>query len=165
MKRYVVGFMINREAQLVLMIRKNRPEFQKGKWNGIGGKIEPGETPLTAMVREFEEESGVRTTPERWQHTLTMTGHDFTVYYFRYFVDENDYYDYKSVTDELVSVKGLEDIFDREQPLPTLNNTRWIVAFQFTESPFDFPIIIPYLGRDAANVDDGSTDNIRRRTQ
>jgi 8-oxo-dGTP diphosphatase len=30
-----------------------------GKWNGVGGKIEPGETPIQAAVRECQEEINV----------------------------------------------------------------------------------------------------------
>ena len=43
---YVVGFMIQPHTQRVLFIEKNRPDFQKGKYNGVGGKIEIGETPI-----------------------------------------------------------------------------------------------------------------------
>ncbi len=32
----------------------------KGKWNGLGGGIEPGETPEESVLREVREESGLR---------------------------------------------------------------------------------------------------------
>ena len=55
MKEYVVGFMFSEE------ILKNKPDWQAGRLNGVGGKVEPNEYPDQAMVREFEEETGVRT--------------------------------------------------------------------------------------------------------
>lgn len=42
----------------VLLIRKKRG-FGKGKVNGPGGKLDPGETELECAVRETEEELGV----------------------------------------------------------------------------------------------------------
>ena len=32
--------------------------FGAGKWNGFGGKVEPGETIVEAAVREVKEECG-----------------------------------------------------------------------------------------------------------
>lgn len=58
MQEYVVGFMFSDSADRVLLIRKNRPKWQAGLLNGIGGHIEAGENPLQAMVREFREETG-----------------------------------------------------------------------------------------------------------
>ena len=55
--RYVLGFVFSLDASRVLLIWKNRPEWQKGKLNGIGGKIEEGELPIDAMKREFSEET------------------------------------------------------------------------------------------------------------
>ena len=43
----------------VLLIRKKRG-FGKGKYNGVGGRIEKGETPEEAAIREVEEEVGVK---------------------------------------------------------------------------------------------------------
>lgn len=59
MKRYVAGFLFDETLQHVVLIRKNRPEWQAGKYNAVGGKCEKNEHPLNAMVREFEEEAGL----------------------------------------------------------------------------------------------------------
>ena len=52
----------------VLMLHRNLKsnDHHEGKWNGLGGKVESGENFLAAAVREFEEESGVRTLPQQW---------------------------------------------------------------------------------------------------
>lgn len=55
--QYVVGFAFDAYGAVAL-INKQKPEWMKGRWNGIGGKIEPGETPQAAMQREFKEEAG-----------------------------------------------------------------------------------------------------------
>ena len=44
----------------VLLVLKNKPAWQKGRLNLVGGKVEPGEAPHEAAVRELEEESGLR---------------------------------------------------------------------------------------------------------
>ncbi len=51
--------MFVRDAGRVLLIRKRRGHGM-GKLNGPGGKVEPGETPLACVLRETEEEVGVR---------------------------------------------------------------------------------------------------------
>jgi mutator protein MutT len=43
------------EGDSVLLAMKKRG-FGEGKWNGVGGKFEPGETVAEAMVRECQEE-------------------------------------------------------------------------------------------------------------
>ena len=43
----------------VLVVRKNKPDWQVGRLNLVGGKIEDGETPEQAAVRELFEESGL----------------------------------------------------------------------------------------------------------
>jgi len=40
--------------------RKSAGRFGEGKWNGPGGKVQPGETPLECIVREVREETGLR---------------------------------------------------------------------------------------------------------
>lgn len=59
MVRYSMGFIVSLDGSQVLLLCKNRPAFLVGKWTGIGGHIEEGETPLEAMIRECQEECGL----------------------------------------------------------------------------------------------------------
>lgn len=78
MKRYVVGFLFNPEGDEVVLVLKTKPDWQRGRLNGVGGKVEPGDaesvlqdwivgvpaghglasTYLAAMKREWREETG-----------------------------------------------------------------------------------------------------------
>ncbi len=71
MTKYVLGFAFNRQRDRVGLIEKNRPDWQLGKLNGIGGHIEQFDTtPHDAMQREFSEEAGVLL--GTWTHYATM---------------------------------------------------------------------------------------------
>lgn len=59
MIRYVAGFAFNQREDEVMLILKQKPAWQAGKLNAIGGKIEQEESPLLAMIREFREETGL----------------------------------------------------------------------------------------------------------
>lgn len=70
--RYVCGFAFHSfdEANVrpkVVLIRKVKPDWQAGKLNGVGGKIEIGESSRIAMAREFHEETGVHIGPLEWE--------------------------------------------------------------------------------------------------
>jgi 8-oxo-dGTP diphosphatase len=112
MKKYVVGFMFSPDKQFVALIKKNRPEWQAGKLNGIGGKIEDGETPRAAMVREFQEETGVRTYNEDWEIAGRIEGAEFLVFILRAFSDRVMYVG--TVTDEKVNLYITDHVSDRE---------------------------------------------------
>lgn len=57
---YVLGFLFNSGSpRRVVLIIKQKPKWQAGFSNGIGGKVEEGETPAAAMTRESNEEIGV----------------------------------------------------------------------------------------------------------
>lgn len=87
MKRYVLGFYLTRSG--AILIQKTKPEWQKGKWNGLGGHIEVGESPVAAMVREFEEEAGFQTVAADWREIGVLSqdflsgvqGWEMTIFY------------------------------------------------------------------------------------
>ncbi len=53
----VVGAAILEDGR-VLAARRTAPAVAAGRWEFPGGKVEPGETPDDAIVREIEEELG-----------------------------------------------------------------------------------------------------------
>lgn len=72
--RYVCGFLFDPDLERVALIIKNRgPANMAGKLNGIGGKINPGESARGAMAREFLEETGVHIDASEWLSFHTET--------------------------------------------------------------------------------------------
>lgn len=47
-------------------------DIHKGKWNGLGGKFEPGETPEECVIREVYEESGLIISDPKLKGFLTF---------------------------------------------------------------------------------------------
>lgn len=65
MKAYVLAFIFDEKLENVWLIKKNRPDWQADKMNGIGGKFEESdgvgpEGFKNAIIRELREESGIK---------------------------------------------------------------------------------------------------------
>jgi len=54
--RYTLAF-IQRGDEFLVLNRNNPPNM--GRWNGVGGKMEPSETPEQCVLREIYEETGL----------------------------------------------------------------------------------------------------------
>lgn len=64
---------IRKEGRILMLhrIKKDR-DIHEGKWNGLGGKIEAGESPEDCLVREVFEESGLTLTQYDMKGVLTF---------------------------------------------------------------------------------------------
>lgn len=109
MKRHVLGYAfaldpLGQYPATVLLIHKKRPAFLAGMWNGIGGKIEPGETGLQAMVREFKEECGITTRQKEWERIAhaAYPSVDSQMDVYRCFLPISQLLRYRTMTDEVV---------------------------------------------------------------
>lgn len=51
-------YLISDDRWLMLLRNKKKHDVNSGKWIGIGGKLEAGETPEECIRREIREESG-----------------------------------------------------------------------------------------------------------
>jgi 8-oxo-dGTP diphosphatase len=63
-----------KKSKKTLMLLRNKKEndMHEGKYNGLGGKMEPGETPKECAIREVEEESGLRMQDPRLRGVITF---------------------------------------------------------------------------------------------
>lgn len=133
MSDYVVGFLFTHGHRDVALIRKNKPEWQRGRYNGIGGKIELGENPKQAMTREFLEEAGV--VINDWEPFITLSFFNgVRVYFFRSVLAHNDYDTarrVKSQTDEDVGWYCIT-LLGAIPGVNTLPNLKWLVPMAIT---------------------------------
>jgi len=81
-----------RKEDKTLMIHrvKKANDMHQGRWNGLGGKFEPGETPEECAIREIREESGLTASNPILKGFLTFPG----------FANEEDWYAFVFVVDE-----------------------------------------------------------------
>jgi len=97
-----------RQSGNTLMIHRVKKEndIHEGKWNGLGGKLEPGESPEECVIREVLEESGLRATRLHLKGILT----------FPLFARNEDWYAFVFVVDQ----------FDGELISSPEGNLEWI---------------------------------------
>ena len=116
---YVCGILFDKELQNVVLIWKEKPAWQKGKLNGVGGKIEKGESPAEAMIREFEEETGLRI--ESWTELVSARGDDWQVYFY-FAVSNQAIYAETQETEEVAFIP-----VDRLDDFDHIDNLRWLI--------------------------------------
>lgn len=104
--RYVLGLQFTPSGGRVVLIKKRRPDWQAGYFNGVGGHIEPGETPEAAMRREFEEETGVNQATVNWRPLCILFPNDYVeLHVFKSFTIQAE--QAKTVSDEEVGLYRL----------------------------------------------------------
>jgi len=71
---------------LMLHRVKKKNDIHEGKWNGLGGKFEPGESPEDCVLREVREEAGLELKAPLLKGVLTFPdfaeGEDWYVFVF-----------------------------------------------------------------------------------
>ncbi|GAF85272.1 unnamed protein product, partial [marine sediment metagenome] len=92
--------------------------WQAGLLNGIGGKIEEGESPHSAMVREFEEEAGVKKLS--WELFCKLVSGEHTIYFFSC---RGDVDAVRTMEEEEIVVYNVNIIHG----LDTIPNLKWLV--------------------------------------
>ena len=131
MQKYVLGFLYTSDFKGVWLILKTKPDWQKGLLNGIGGKIEDGETPMESMRREFREETGLDIID--WREFCIITDNkNFEMYCFCAFSELTP----TTITEEEVVYS---DIF----PLPKniIVNLNWLVPMGLHSRGFHVKVI------------------------
>lgn len=64
---------VKKDKKTLMLHRvKKQNDVHEGKWNGLGGRMEAGETPEECIIREVEEESGLILNNPRLRGVLTF---------------------------------------------------------------------------------------------
>lgn len=139
-QEYVLGFGFSAQMERVVLIRKNKPAWQRGKLNGIGGKIED-ESKYTAMVREFKEECGCQTHGEQWSYFCRMEGNDFAVHCFATVVDPTACRTTEAEKVELITVSEIKNLQNQ-----MVENLPWLIhlAFDHLQDSRPFFVVAAY---------------------
>lgn len=122
-REYVLGFAFgDRDSELIL-IEKTKPEWQAGKLNGVGGKIEKEDfSTFHAMAREFREETGVHTGAVEWTAFCILEGTGFKMHCFFIRLDSGRFRSIKQTTDEQPFHIPVNDV-----DFESLPNVPWLV--------------------------------------
>ena len=78
------------EQTLMIERIKKANDIHRGKFNGLGGKLEKGESPEQCVIREVHEESGLRIKHPHLVGLLTFPN----------FIEEQDWYVYVFTADQ-----------------------------------------------------------------
>ena len=70
---------------LVLHLTKKEHDENGDKWTGVGGKFEPGESPLECVRREVKEETGLTMTNPRFRGIVTFVSDEWGTEYMHLF--------------------------------------------------------------------------------
>ena len=70
---------------LVLHRTKKEHDENGDKWIGVGGKFEPGESPLECVQREVKEETGLTMTNPRFRGIVTFVSDEWGTEYMHLF--------------------------------------------------------------------------------
>ncbi|MCX7695909.1 MAG: CoA pyrophosphatase [Caloramator sp.] len=101
-KRYsvVIPIVYDDEYKILFEVRSHKLKFQPGDISLPGGKIEKGETPKEAALREFKEEIGIDNDSFEFigQFDTLVTYHGKIIYVFVVFIKE---FNFKLSTDEV----------------------------------------------------------------
>jgi 8-oxo-dGTP diphosphatase len=120
-----------RRGDHTLMVHrvKKLNDMHQGKWNGLGGKLEAGETPEECAIREIAEESGLQALHLDLKGFLTFPG----------FANDEDWYAFVFVVDQFEG----ELIESPEGDLAWIENAR-LLDLQLWEGD---RLFLPWLDR------------------
>lgn len=71
MKKLNVVIVYNKDKDRLLMCKREKEPY-KGKYNLVGGKVEPNENEITAAYRELEEETGITKDDINLKHLMNF---------------------------------------------------------------------------------------------
>jgi 8-oxo-dGTP diphosphatase len=125
---YVLGFAFSDDCKNVVLIKKENPSWQRDRLNGVGGKVEIGESLHESMVREYKEETGVETTVDQWKQFGQMESDTWVVYCFSC-INQSVFDNSKTTEKEEVIKVVIDNILTNRSSKTHISNIPWLLTF------------------------------------
>ena len=107
MMRVVVGIITDNKE--ILLLKKNNPDWQKGLYNGIGGKVELNTTPLETIIKKSEEDLGINIS--NWRELDSeISSSGIEIVYFLTTLNEGEIKKLQSQTDERAELFSINNL-------------------------------------------------------
>ncbi len=119
--KYALGFIFDSSLSSVLLIQKNRPTWQRGKLNGVGGHVEENEKPVLTFAREVLEETNIVLNKKDIQHIGSMEGSDWYNYVFTTIYTGKKEHS-RTMTDEKIVWVKVDKL-----PKKVISNLTWLI--------------------------------------
>ena len=85
MKNTTLCYILRGDEVLMLHRTAKQNDENEGKWIGIGGKFEPGESPEDCLLRETREETGLTLDAWRYRGIVTFVSDEWGTEYMHLF--------------------------------------------------------------------------------
>ena len=119
-----VGTLIEHDGKILLLLRGSQEETSPGTWGLAAGRLEAGEEPAEAALREIEEETGHQARKEdlidAGTHHWQSPGKDVTFHAYRLPVKERIRVKLDPAEHESYAWKTPREILELENPIPGL---------------------------------------------
>jgi 8-oxo-dGTP diphosphatase len=140
-----LGYILSPDRKKTLLVHRNKRDDDQhlGKYNGLGGKMEPDEDIFQCLVREIREEAGITCVETVLRGTINWTGfgpHGENWFGFIYRVDRFEGTPWSS-NDE--GDLDWVDV-DRLLELPMWEGDKFFLPLVFDEDPRIFHGYMPY---------------------
>ncbi len=142
-----LGYIRSPDGERVLMVHRTarQDDQQLGKYNGLGGKLEPGEDIVSGMRREILEESGLTVTAMRLRGTINWPG---------FGAAGEDWFGFIFVIDAFTGTAPATNAEGRLEwvpqsrllELPLWEGDRHFLPLVFDDDPRPFHGVMPYAG-------------------
>ncbi len=142
MKHTTLCYIEKDEKYLMLWRNKKENDENRGKWVGIGGGLEAGESPFDCARREIREETGLAAEELRYRGIITFLSDEYGTEYMHLFSCKNFSGELLSECDE-----GILGWIEKQEllSLPMWEGDRIFLELLDTESRF-FSLKLEYSG-------------------
>jgi 8-oxo-dGTP diphosphatase len=140
-----LGYVMSPDGRKTLLIHRNTrdDDHHLGKYNGLGGKLDPQEEVVAGLRREIREEAGIECEEIKLRGTISWPGfgkHGEDWFGFIFRIDRYQGIPFSENPEGTLSWMSIDRILD----LPLWEGDRFFLPLVFSDDPRQFHGVMPY---------------------